>query len=341
MMSIGLLNMRLHMKIVDGHRFRIRKVCDSRLIFRQWLTFGLTSRHPRNPVLAEVCVMDTLLTAIVGFTQLILGGMGIYVSLMPPKNPRRHRYWIGAFLVVGALGVALTGWLARRSSNAQENATARISEAVTQATNANTAATNANNASIASGWVPSLLFGIPGDTIAAIAIGVLYMKGLNPGPTLFTEKASSMYAIYLMFIIANILMIPLGIVMIRLAAYVLRAPRASVMPVIMLCCAVGSFAIGNNMFGVVTVATFGIIGYVMEANGYPVAAMVLGIVMGTMVEQAFVTSLIKSDGSILPFFERPIAAILAAMAIGALVWPVLVWVWRKLKGEAPAAASAR
>jgi putative tricarboxylic transport membrane protein len=59
-----------------------------------------------------------------------------------------------------------------------------------------------------------------------------------------------------------------------------------------------------------------------------------------MVEQAFVTSLIKSDGSILPFFERPIAAILAAMAIGALIWPVLVWVWRKLKREAPAAASA-
>src|SRR5919197_789740 len=167
-----------------------------------------------------------------------------------------------------------------------------------------------NNASIASGWVPSLLFGIPGDTIAAIAIGVLYMKGLNPGPTLFTEKASSMYAIYLMFIIANILMIPLGIVMIRLASYVLRAPRSTVMPVIMLCCAVGSFAIGNNLFGVVTVATFGVIGYVMEENGYPVAAMVLGIVMGTMIEQSFVTSLIKSDGSVLPFFERPIAAIL-------------------------------
>ena len=197
-----------------------------------------------------------------------------------------------------------------------------------------------NNASIASGWVPSLLFGIPGDTIAAIAIGVLYMKGLNPGPTLFTEKASSMYAIYLMFIIANIIMIPFGIVMIRLASYVLRAPRSSVMPVIMLCCAVGSFAIGNNMFGVVTVAMFGIVGYVMEENGYPVAAMVLGIVMGTMVEQAFVTSLIKSDGSILPFFERPIAAILAAMAIGALIWPMLVWVWRRFKREAAPAASA-
>ena len=94
------------------------------------------------------------------------------------------------------------------------------------------------------------------------------------------------------------------------------------------------------MFGVVTVATFGIIGYVMEENGYPVAAMVLGIVMGTMIEQSFVTSLIKSDGSIFPFFERPIAAILAAFAIGALIWPLLVWVWRKIRGTAPAAASA-
>src|SRR3954464_5830992 len=143
-----------------------------------------------------------------------------------------------------------------------------------------------------------------------------------------------------MFIIANILMIPLGIVMIRWAAYVLRAPRASGMPPIMLRCAVGSFAIGNNMFGVVTGDTFGIVGYVMEANGYPVAAMVLGIVMGTMVEQAFVTSLIKSDGSILPFFERPISAILASMAIGALIWPALVWVWRNLKAHPPPATSA-
>ena len=71
-----------------------------------------------------------------------------------------------------------------------------------------------------------------------------------------------------------------------------------------------------------------------------VAAMVLGIVMGTMVEQAFVTSLIKSDGSILPFFDRPISAILATMAIGAFVWPVLVWLWRRLKPAAAAAATS-
>jgi TctA family transporter len=188
-----------------------------------------------------------------------------------------------------------------------------------------------NNASLASGWVPSLLFGIPGDTITAIAIGVLYMKGLNPGPTLFTERASSMYALYIIFILANIIMIPLGILMIRLASKVLRAPRSSVMPVIVLLCAVGAFATGNNLFAVVTVAAFGVIGFVMERNGYPVAAMVLGIVMGTMVEQSFVTSLIKSDGSILPFFSRPVAAVLASMTIAALLWPLGVWTWKLLR----------
>src|SRR5919197_284459 len=227
----------------------------------------------------------------------------------PPPIPRR-KFGSMIGIIIGVLpgaGADMAAWVSyamskRFSKEPEKFGTGHVEGLVE--------AGASNNASIASGWVPSLLFGIPGDTIAAIAIGVLYMKGLNPGPTLFTEKASSMYAIYLMFIIANILMIPLGIAMIRLASYVLRSPRSTVMPVIMLCCAVGSFAIGNNMFGVVTVAAFGVIGYVMEENGYPVAAMVLGIVMGTMIEQSFVTSLIKSDGSVLPFFERPIAAIL-------------------------------
>ena len=92
------------------------------------------------------------------------------------------------------------------------------------------------------------------------------------------------------------------------------------------------------IIGVLPVAAFGIIGYVMEANGYPVAALVLGVVMGAMVEQSFVTSLIKSDGSLLPFVQRPIAAVLAAMTAAALLWPVALWAYRRL---APPAAPAR
>ena len=89
----------------------------------------------------------------------------------------------------------------------------------------------------------------------------------------------------------------------------------------------------------VIVAAFGVLGYVMEANGYPVAALVLGIVMGTMVEQSFVTSLIKSDGSVLPFFGRPVSAILAAMTAAALAWPLLVWAARSLRRGPPRRAA--
>lgn len=198
-----------------------------------------------------------------------------------------------------------------------------------------------NNAALAGGWIPALLFGIPGDTITAIAIGVLYMKGLNPGPTLFTEKASSMYALYIIFLLANLLMIPLGIAMIRISKHVLKAPRSLIMPVIMVFCAVGAFsAAGNNLYAVLIVAFFGIAGYLMEENGFPVAAMVLGIVMGTMVEQNFVTSLIKSDGSILPFLSRPIAAFLAFLTFIALFWPLIAWL-RRYKASLDAAAPAR
>ena len=149
-----------------------------------------------------------------------------------------------------------------------------------------------------------------------------------------------MYALYLIFIIANIIMIPLGIIMIRLAATVLRAPRGGVMPVIMLLCAVGAFATGSNLFSVVLVGVFGMLGFVMERNGYPVAALVLGIVMGTMVEQNFVTSLIKSDGDILPFFERPVSGVLAALTFGALLWPAGVWVCNRMRGRRLASGSA-
>jgi len=192
-----------------------------------------------------------------------------------------------------------------------------------------------NNASLAGSWVPSLLFGIPGDTITAIAIGVLYMKGLNPGPTLFTDKADHMYALYIIFMLAQILMIPLGLVMIRLASQVLRAPYSLVMPVVLLCCAVGTFAIGNTASAIVIAAVFGVVGFTMERYGFPVAAMVLGIVMGTLLEQAFIASLMKSGGNPMPFFERPVSMVLASMAILCLAWPVLLWLYGRVRAKAP------
>jgi len=188
----------------------------------------------------------------------------------------------------------------------------------------------ANNSALAGAWIPALVFGIPGDSITAIVIGVLYIKGLNPGPTIFLEKATEMYAIFIVFILANLLMIPLGVAAIKGAKQLLRAPREVLMPVILLFCVVGSFAINNSIFGVVLMLGFGIAAYFMEENGFPVAPAILGMVLGAMLEENFISSMIKADGRFAAFFERPIAAGLGVLTIAVLAWPLLrIWLRRK------------
>jgi len=186
-----------------------------------------------------------------------------------------------------------------------------------------------NNSALAGAWIPALVFGIPGDSITAIVIGVLYIKGLNPGPTIFMEKAPEMYAIFFVFILANLAMIPLGVAAIKGAKQLLRAPRQVLMPVILLFCIVGSFAINNSLFGVLLMLVFGLIAYFMEENGFPVAPAILGMVLGAMLEEHFISSMIKADGRLLAFFERPIAAGLGVLTLAVLTWPLArAWLQR-------------
>jgi putative tricarboxylic transport membrane protein len=180
-----------------------------------------------------------------------------------------------------------------------------------------------NNSALAGAWIPALVFGIPGDSITAIVIGVLYIKGLNPGPTIFMNNAPAIYAIFMVFILANLLMLPLGIAAIRAAKQMLRAPREVLLPVILLFCIVGSFAINNSVFGVVLMLAFGIVGYVMEENGFPIAPAILGMVLGAMLEENFISSMIKADGRLLAFFERPIAGSLGVLTLAVFSIPLL------------------
>jgi TctA family transporter len=190
----------------------------------------------------------------------------------------------------------------------------------------------ANNSSLAGAWIPAIVFGIPGDSITAIAIGVLYLKGMNPGPSIFINNPQNIYAIFIVFILANIIMVPLGWLTIKLATRVLRVPRNILMPVILLFCIVGSFAINNSVFGVIVILAFGLIAFVLEENGFPVAPAILGVVLGTMMEENFVTSMIKSDGDPTVFFTRPIAMWLALGTFVILFWPVASWGMRRLRG---------
>lgn len=180
-----------------------------------------------------------------------------------------------------------------------------------------------NNAALSSAWVPTLVFGIPGDSITAIVIGVLYLKGLEPGPIIFVKTPELIYAIFLSFLLANLLLLPLGWAVIRLARHLLRVPQAYLMPIVLCACIVGSFAINNSPFGVGIMLAFGVIGWLFEENGIPVAPAILGIVLGAMLEFNFVTSMLKSKGDLMTFVERPIAAGLGLVVL--LLWaaPVL------------------
>jgi TctA family transporter len=193
----------------------------------------------------------------------------------------------------------------------------------------------ANNSAVSGAWIPALVFGIPGDSITAIVIGVLYLKGLNPGPTIFIERPAEMYAVLTIFFLANIAMLPFGWAAIKSAKQLLRVPRNVLMPIIMIFCVVGAFAVTNSIYGVVIMFAFGIIGFVMEENGFPIAPLILGIVLGPMLEQNFVTSMIKAGGDFSAFFGRPIAAGLGVFTI--LVWLApLVMLWRRRRQAAGA-----
>jgi putative tricarboxylic transport membrane protein len=138
----------------------------------------------------------------------------------------------------------------------------------------------------------------------------------------FMQNAVQIYAIFLVFILANLIMLPLGIAAIKGAKQMLRAPRELLLPVILLFCIVGSFAINNSAFGVLLMLGFGIVAYLMEENGFPVAPAILGMVLGAMLEENFISSMIKADGRLLAFFERPIAGALGGFTLLVLLVPL-------------------
>ena len=181
----------------------------------------------------------------------------------------------------------------------------------------------ANNSSLSGAWIPALVFGIPGDSITAIVIGVLYMKGMNPGPTLMLNQPEMLYAIFIVFMLANIIMLPLGWVAIKLFRHVLHVPREVLMPLILMACIVGSFAINNSLFGVWIMLILGVVGYFMEENGFPIAPAILGLVLGELIESNFITSMMKANGDLLAFFYRPVSATLGVLTIAAWIW--LLW----------------
>ena len=184
-------------------------------------------------------------------------------------------------------------------------------------------ASSSNNAGLSSAWVPALVFGIPGDAVTAIAIGVLFMKGLNPGPKLFVENPTMLTAVILTFALANLFLIPIGFLAIKGARYVLAVPHGLIVPTILVFCVVGSFAINNTVFDIAIMLVAGLVAYLMEANRFPIAPVILGLVLGPVLERNFIMSMQIADGNLLGFFSWPVAAGLGILVCAIIVIPIL------------------
>lgn len=182
---------------------------------------------------------------------------------------------------------------------------------------------SANNASIGGAFIPLLTLGVPGDAITAILIGAFMIHNLRPGPLLYRNRPEIILSIYIGLLIAHIFLFLIGFYGSRYYANIVTVKKSLVMPVVLFVCMIGSFAYANRLFDILLMLIFGLLGFLMEKNGYPIAPMVLGIVLGPIMEMNFRTAIQLADGNILVLFTRPISLILWILLIISLTLPMI------------------
>lgn len=198
------------------------------------------------------------------------------------------------------------------------------------------AGTSSNNAAVAAAWIPALSLGLPGDTVTAIVLSVFIMKGITPGPLLFQTQLDLVWALYLAFIVVNLLLLPgFGFLTAHLAAIIIKAPTNLLLGVIAALCVVGAYAINNNPFDVWIMVAMGVIAFLLKRGGFPLAQVVLGMVLGPIMEQSFMVSAIKSRWNYLSFFDRPIAIGLLLATLLIIVIGLRIQLRNRKQGETP------
>jgi putative tricarboxylic transport membrane protein len=188
--------------------------------------------------------------------------------------------------------------------------------------------------------LPMLTLGIPGSPTAAVMLGGLIIWGLQPGPLLFKERPEFVWGLIASMYTGNIIGVLMVLAFVPFFAAILRIPFAILTPVIVVVCAVGSYAVHNTMIDIWYMVIFGVVGYVFKKLDYPLAPLVLALVLGDLAENALRQSLIMSQGSLAIFVTRPIAGAITAVALLFFALPVLTPWWRRLRGPVVPARDA-
>jgi len=192
-----------------------------------------------------------------------------------------------------------------------------------------------------SAMLPMLTLGIPGSPTAAVLLGGLLIWGLQPGPMLFIEQKDFVWGFIASLYISNLVGLIVVLTTVPLFAAILRIPFTVIAPIIIVICAIGAFTVANAYFDIMLMLLFGAIGYVFKKLDYPLAPLVLALVLGKSAEAAFRQAMITGDGNLLVFFSNPLVATITMLAIVMLLWPLITNAIATLRGPPNVAGVAK
>ncbi|HVZ45148.1 MAG TPA: tripartite tricarboxylate transporter permease [Ramlibacter sp.] len=238
--------------------------------------------------------------------------------------PRWREIWIYRWTVLrsGVIGV-LTGLL----PGVGEDAGAWMSYAAAKAVSREKekfgkgsidglmAAETGDMSSVPGHIIPSLALGIPGSAPSAVLMAAMIIHGVQPGPMLMIEHPHFIYEVVAMTTLATITILLFGLFGVRPLLHILKVRRAILMPIVFLLCVVGAFATASRLFDVYVMIVIGVLAFFLRKRGYEMAPLVLGLVLGPLLDKSLRRGLVLSDGSLVPFFTRPIALAFAVVTI--------------------------
>jgi len=185
--------------------------------------------------------------------------------------------------------------------------------------------------------LPMLSLGVPGSPTAAVLLGGLLIWGLQPGPMLFVEQKEFVWGLIASMYLGNLVGLIIVLTCVPIFAAILRVPFSIIAPLILVLCAIGAYSVHNSTFDVVMMLVFGIIGYALKKCNYPLAPLVLAIVLGDKAEEAFRQSLLGSQGSLGIFFSNTLVSSIMILGLIALFWSVIQNGFTRLRTRTAAA----
>lgn len=184
------------------------------------------------------------------------------------------------------------------------------------------AAETGESACVPGAIIPVLTLAVPGSAPAAVLMAAMMIHGLNPGPMLAITAPEFIYQIVAMLVIADMVKMLYGLVLVRPLLWILLIPRSRLMPVVFVLCTVGAFAITSRLFDIWVMLGAGLVGFVLRELRFPMAPLVLGIVLGDLLDKNLLRGLVLSGGDVTPFFTRPISMGLCVLTLVAAAWSI-------------------